>query len=157
MSRQRLFPSSLHEISSCPSDGAVVAHAVFFLRRAYRGSIRGHVVDPSGSVMAGAKVTAKNNATGLTRETVTGSDGGYVLAELPAGRYVVMAQAPNLRPVAQNVIVNVGLDTTADFDLTQVERRQEQVTVTDETSAGREHARRAGRSCGPATGRRSCR
>ena len=102
------------------------------LAQSYRGSIRGHVVDPSGGVMAGAKVTAKNSATGLTRETVTGGDGGYVLAELAAGRYVVMAQAPNLNPVAQNVIVNVGLDTTADFDLTQVERRQEQVTVTGE-------------------------
>ena len=88
---------------------------------------------PSGSVMAGAKVTAKNNDTGVSRETVTGGDGGYVLAELPAGRYVVMAQAANLNPVAQNVVVNVGLDTTADFDLTQVERRQEQVTVTERT------------------------
>jgi hypothetical protein len=56
-----------------------------------------------------------------------------VLAELPAGRYVVMAQATNLNPVAQNVTVSVGLDTTADFDLTQVERRQEQITVTEET------------------------
>ncbi len=105
----------------------------FLCGQSYRGSIRGHVVDPSGSVMAGAKVTAKNNATGITRETATGIDGGYVLAELPAGRYVVMAQAANLSPVAQNVVVNVGLDTTADFDLTQVERRQEQVTVTEET------------------------
>ena len=102
------------------------------LAQSYRGSIRGHVVDPSGRVMAGAKVTAKNGATGLTRETVTGGDGAYVLAELAAGKYVVMAQAPNLNPVAQNVTVNVGLDTTADFDLTQVERRQEQVTVSSE-------------------------
>jgi hypothetical protein len=31
------------------------------------------------------------------------------------------------------VTVSVGLDTTADFDLTQVERRQEQITVTEET------------------------
>lgn len=102
------------------------------LAQSYRGSIRGHVVDPSGGVMAGAKVTAKNGATGFTRETVTGGDGAYVLAELAAGKYVVMAQAPNLNPVAQNVTVNVGLDTTADFDLTQVERRQEQVTVSSE-------------------------
>ena len=105
---------------------------VLLLAQSYRGSIRGHVVDPSGGVMAGAKVTAKNSATGFTRETVTGADGAYVLAELAAGKYVVMAQAPNLNPVAQNVTVNVGLDTTADFDLTQVERRQEQVTVTGE-------------------------
>ena len=100
------------------------------LAQSYRGSIRGHVVDPSGGVMAGAKVTAKSNATGLTRETVTGADGGYVLAELPVGAYVVMAEAANLSPVAQNVIVNVGLDTTANFDLTRVEKRQEAITVT---------------------------
>ncbi|MBZ5649536.1 MAG: TonB-dependent receptor [Acidobacteriia bacterium] len=102
----------------------------FLFAQSYRGSIRGHVVDPSGGVMPGAKVTARSNDTGLTRETVTGSDGGYVLAELPAGIYVVMAQAASFSPVAQNVKVNVGLDTTADFDLTQVEKRQEQVTVT---------------------------
>ena len=102
----------------------------FLFAQSYRGSIRGHVVDPGGSVMAGAKVTARSNDTGLTRETVTGGDGGYVLAELPAGIYVVMAQAASFSPVAQNVKVNVGLDTAADFDLTQVEKRQEQVTVT---------------------------
>jgi hypothetical protein len=105
----------------------------FGFGQSYRGSIRGHVVDPSGGAMVGAKVTARSNETGLSRETITGGDGGYVLAELPAGRYVVLAQAPNLSPVAQNVVVNVGLDTTADFDLTQVERRQEQVTVTEES------------------------
>jgi hypothetical protein len=98
--------------------------------QSYRGSIRGHVVDPSGSVMAAAKVTARNHATGQSRQTVTGSDGGYVLAELPAGAYVVMAQAANLSPVAQNVMVNVGLDTIADFDLTRVEKTEETVTVT---------------------------
>ena len=91
------------------------------LAQSFRGSIRGHVVDPSGSVIAGAKVTAKNNATGLTREAITGNDGGYVLAELPAGVYAVTAQAASFSPVAQNVMVNVGFDTTADFDLTQVE------------------------------------
>jgi hypothetical protein len=112
---------------------ALVFLPCFLLAQSYRGSIRGHVVDPSGNVMAGAKVTAKSSATGLSRETLTGIDGGYVLAELPAGRYVVMAQTANLSPVAQNVTVNVGLDTTADFDLTQIERRQEQVTVTEET------------------------
>src|ERR1700720_1767095 len=85
----------------------------FLLAQSFRGSIRGKVSDPSGAVMAGAKVTAKNSDTGVTRETVTRVDGGYVLVELPAGRYVVMAQAASFNPVAQNVIVSVGLDTTA--------------------------------------------
>ncbi len=98
--------------------------------QSFRGSIRGRVVDPQGSVIAGAEVTAKNSATGQERKTVTGADGDYVLAELPAGEYVVTASSAGLSPVAQNVVVNVGVDTTADFDLTKVESKIEQVTIT---------------------------
>jgi len=99
------------------------------LAQSYRGSIRGRVVDPSGSLIVGAKVTAKSIATGQVRETVTGQDGAYVLAELPAGEYTVTAASAGLSPVAQNVVVAVGLDTTADFDLTKLEKRAEQLTV----------------------------
>ncbi len=98
--------------------------------QSFRGSIRGKVADPSGGVIAGAKVTAKNIGTGLQREATTGEDGGYVLAELPAGEYTVTAEASGLSPAAQNVLVNVGLDTTANFDLTKVKQHTEQVIVT---------------------------
>ncbi len=100
--------------------------------QSFRGSIRGTVTDPTGSVIAGAKVTAKNIATGLQREATTGEDGAYVLAELPAGEYTVTAESAALSPSAQNVQVNVGLDTTANFDLTRVQQRKEQLTVTAE-------------------------
>jgi hypothetical protein len=53
--------------------------------QSYRGSVRGRVQDLSGSAIAGAKVTARSAATGLTRETTTRADGAYVLAELAAG------------------------------------------------------------------------
>jgi len=100
--------------------------------QSFRGSIRGTVVDPSGSVIPNAKVTAKSAATGLQREATTGPDGGYVIAELPAGVYTVTAQAAQLSPAAQNVQVNVGLDTTANFDLTQVQKVSAQVTVIED-------------------------
>jgi hypothetical protein len=100
--------------------------------QSFRGSIRGTVTDPSGGVLPNAKVTAKNIATGLEREANTGPDGGYVIAELPAGEYTVTAQAAQLSPSAQNVQVNVGLDTTANFDLTGVQERKEVVTVIEE-------------------------
>ncbi len=100
--------------------------------QSFRGSIRGRIVDPTGGVIAGAKVSARNSATGLTRETTSGEDGAYVLAELPAGEYTVSAAAAGLSPVAQNVVVSVGLDTTADFDLTSLEKHTEQLTVTAE-------------------------
>jgi hypothetical protein len=77
--------------------------------QSFRGSIRGQVTDPSGSIIAGAKVTAKNIGTGLLRQTTTSADGSYVLAELPAGEYTVTAESAGLSPAAQNVMVNVGL------------------------------------------------
>ena len=76
MSRQRLSLSD-----SRAKLGLLIALTLLLLlpgsvlAQSYRGSIRGHVVDPSGRVLAGAKVTAKNSATGFTRETVTGGDG----------------------------------------------------------------------------------
>ena len=100
--------------------------------QSFRGSIRGTVTDASGSIIAGAKVTAKNIGTGLQREATTGQDGGYVLAELPAGVYTITAQAAGLSPAAQNVQVNVGLDTTANFDLTKVQKVVQQLEVTEE-------------------------
>ena len=102
--------------------------------QSFRGSIRGTVTDPSGSVIAEAKVTAKNIGTGLEREATTGQDGAYVLVELPAGEYTVTAEAAGLSPSAQNVQVNVGLDTSANFDLTKVQKRQEELTVTEEAT-----------------------
>src|SRR5882724_3279474 len=110
---------------------AVVLFPALLCAQSFRGTIRGQVLDASGARLAGAKVSAKNNATGLTRETVTGPDGSYVMAELPAGIYAVMAQATGLSPVAQNVVVNVGLDTTANFDVTSVEKQVEKVTVSE--------------------------
>jgi hypothetical protein len=130
--------SSLQQLSARSTNGLrrlIIAAMLLLLPclvvgQSFRGSIRGKVVDPAGSLIARAKVTAKSSETGLVRTTVTGSDGAYVLAELPAGLYTVIAEAPSLSPTAQNVVVNVGLDTTADFDLTKVEKRLEQITVT---------------------------
>jgi hypothetical protein len=102
------------------------------IAQSFRGSIRGIVRDANGGLLTGAKIQAKNAETGLVRETTSGGDGGYVLAELPAGKYTVTAEAANLSPVAQNVVVDVGVDRTADFDLTQVAQRKEALTVTAE-------------------------
>jgi len=102
------------------------------LGQSFRGSIRGKVTDPSGSMVAGAKVTSKNVDSGLARDATTTDEGTFVLAELPAGTYTVTVNATGFAPVAQNVVVNVGLDTTADFSLLKVEQRKENITVTEE-------------------------
>src|SRR5579864_3617007 len=102
------------------------------LAQSFRGSIRGKVTDPSGSLVAGAKINAKNLDTGLTRATTSTDEGTFVLAELPAGTYTVEVNAAGFAAVAQNVMVNVGLDTTGDFDLLKVQQHQERINVTEE-------------------------
>ena len=105
-------------------------------------------MDPNGNAIVGAKLTAKNSATGQMRDAATGDDGAYVLAELPAGEYAVTAEYGGLSPVGQNVIVNVGSDTTANFDLTRVEKRLG--SYRHGRSAGhRYHPRRPERGRGP--------
>ena len=51
------------------------------------GSLTGKVVDPSGAVVAGAKLTATSQATGLKREATSASDGGLPHSA-PAFRHV---------------------------------------------------------------------
>jgi hypothetical protein len=83
----------------------------------YRGSIRGQVTDPSGAVVVGARITAKSTATGVARESQSGSDGAYVIPELPAGDYEVTAEAEGFQRPTSKATVNVGLDTRVDFTM----------------------------------------
>ncbi|MCC7339682.1 MAG: carboxypeptidase regulatory-like domain-containing protein [Bryobacterales bacterium] len=57
------------------------------------GSIAGRISDPSGASVAGAKVIATAAATGLVRETTSGTDGGFVIPLLPPGGYSLSVQA----------------------------------------------------------------
>src|SRR5579872_7041982 len=98
--------------------------------QSYRGSIRGKVDDASGGVVVGAKVRVKNGATGQSRETATGSDGEYVLSELPAGGYELTIDAPGFEAAVVHAAVNVGADTRADVRLEV--RGHEQIVVNAE-------------------------
>ena len=68
------------------------------------GNIRGTVTDPSGAVIRGASVTARQSETGLTRVTLTDRDGNYVLLELPVGHYRLQITASNFQEYMQDGI-----------------------------------------------------
>src|SRR5450755_3782390 len=53
------------------------------------GRIVGRVSDPSGAVVAGVKVAATNEATGVGRESMTNDSGDYVFPEMPVGVYSI--------------------------------------------------------------------
>lgn len=56
-----------------------------------RAVLNGTVTDPAGAAVPGARVTVQNAAAGYTHELVTGDNGFFRLAALPAGSYQVTA------------------------------------------------------------------
>src|SRR5271165_1606243 len=102
--------------------------------QAGRGGINGLVTDPSGAVVSGAKVAAKNRATGLSTSTVTTAAGLYSFVSLNPGTYEVTASRKGFEAVAQdNVPVTVDQTSTVNIAL-QVGSVSEIVTVTGSTS-----------------------
>jgi hypothetical protein len=57
-------------------------------------TLTGVVSDPSGALVANAKVTLRDAASGSTRDTVTDSSGYYTFASVPVGTYVLSISAP---------------------------------------------------------------
>ncbi len=79
---------------------AVISHA-----QVTTASFLGFVTDPGGAAISGAKVTATNEATGLTRTVNTNISGEYVISLLPVGRYTLTFEAPNFRQRAVKGLV----------------------------------------------------
>jgi hypothetical protein len=71
------------------------------------GAFLGFVTDAQGAVLGGAKVTAINEATGLTRTVTTNSSGEYVIALLPVGRYTLKFEAEKFK---QRAVKGVALE-----------------------------------------------
>jgi hypothetical protein len=57
------------------------------------GNITGTVTDPSGAVISGATVAARNLATGVESQSTTNTDGVYTIRFLPIGQYQVTISA----------------------------------------------------------------
>jgi len=73
--------------------------AVFFslvlcahvLAQSTSATVSGTVQDPTGAVLPGVEITAKNNATGVTTTALTNESGAYSFTTLPPGVYTVSA------------------------------------------------------------------
>jgi hypothetical protein len=78
-------------------------------------TILGTVVDPSGAVVAGAKVTLLNVQTGIKRQDVTSSSGDYTFPLLDIGTYAVTVEAAGFK-TASNTGVTLELNQKARID-----------------------------------------
>jgi len=66
--------------------------------------ISGVVQDATGAAIPGVRVTVTQTLTALTRTTVTGADGGYVIPQLPVGPYRLIAEQKGFGTVVQTGI-----------------------------------------------------
>src|SRR5262249_48096043 len=66
--------------------------------------ITGRVTDPSDAIVAGAKVTATNAATGASRDTTSNEAGNYAVPLLEPGTYTLSVQREGFRPVERTGI-----------------------------------------------------
>lgn len=98
-------------------------------------SIVGTVTDPSDAAVVGARVRARNIATGVVTETVTTATGDYAIPLLDVGEYAVTVEAEGFRPETRaGIRLQVNEKVRVDFKL-EVGALAEQITVTSEAPA----------------------
>ena len=82
------------------------------------GDLVGTVVDPTGAVIPGAKVTATNTATGITASAVSGAKGEYRLSLLKPGNYSVKVTAAGFGTNENVVAISSGSISNLESRLT---------------------------------------
>src|SRR5262245_38130782 len=91
--------------------------------------ISGTVTDASGAVVAGAKVTAKNEATGVTYTQATTGAGLYAFPSLPVGSYTITVEMRGFKTTNQiGMILQVDTPLVVDVTL-EVGQASEVVNV----------------------------
>src|SRR6516162_3193380 len=81
------------------------------------GSIVGTVSDPSGAVVAGAKITITNVSTGQVVELATNSSGSFNSGALVPGTYKTLISAKGFTSAEATVTVLVGNTATLNVNL----------------------------------------
>ncbi len=82
------------------------------------GRVVGTITDPTGAIVPNTPVKLHNVATGINRNTTTGSDGSYQFIAVPAGNYLESVAASGFATYQAPVTVSVGGAATLDVKLT---------------------------------------
>jgi hypothetical protein len=94
------------------------------------GTIAGTVADQQGAVVPQAEITAVQTGTNATFKTASGSDGRFVIHDLPIGDYTLTVASANFSPLTvRNVHVTAGVTTEAGELKLTVGASTESVTV----------------------------
>ena len=95
--------------------------------------INGTVFDQAKAVLPGVVVTVTNEATGISREALSGPEGHFVVPTLMPGTYTVRTALPGFQSqTREGIILRVGQELTIDLTMT-VAGVAEQILVRGET------------------------
>src|SRR6266568_7585053 len=95
------------------------------------GSISGTVQDPTGAVVANARVVLKDQKTGLTRESTTTEAGTFLFPDLASGSYQITVSMSGFKTELLPS-VSVSTSKTTDVRVTlEVGQTTETVTITE--------------------------
>src|SRR5947208_13760816 len=130
----------------CPSRSSsrlvtLVVFAVFLLAgvaqaQTITGSITGTVVDSSGAIVPGSKVTVTNEATGAERTLITTENGVFIFTNLVPTTYSVKIEQPGFRPVTRTALRLTSGDRLALGSIQlEVGQTSEALSVTSELAA----------------------
>lgn len=96
------------------------------------GRILGRVADPSGAVLAGVRVTATNEATGVSRDAETNDSGDYGFPQVPVGTYTLSFDLKGFKTnIRKGILLDLNQVITLNSIL-QVGEAKETVEVTSE-------------------------
>ena len=82
----------------------------------FQATLRGRLTDASGAVVPGAKVTLLDEATGVSRATLSSNEGDFLFNSVVPSTYTVMVQAPGFKATEhKGVAVATQAAVTVDF------------------------------------------
>src|SRR5260370_18815237 len=122
--------------------GLILGFALSCTGQTSTSLLSGTIFDNSGAVVAGAMVTALNEATGTTLRQVTNNSGLYAFPSVLAGVYTIELDAPgfkkaratvNTLAVGTPLTVNIPLEIGSSTEVVKVEASVEQINTTNAT------------------------
>jgi hypothetical protein len=98
------------------------------------GTITGTITDPTGAVVAGAKVDVRSAQTGVVFAAASTTAGTYTITDLPVGTYTVTVKVVGFKTYSHSNLTVPATQTVREDIALQVGAASESVTVTAEGS-----------------------
>jgi hypothetical protein len=114
---------------------SVIALAAVAYAQSFQGSLRGRILDQSGSATSAARMTLVDEATQATRSTLTNDQGEYIFSAVTPATYTLTAEAAGFKKLTRKgVSVATQASVTADLQL-ELGQVTESINVVDDAPA----------------------